>query len=92
MVNGNELCKQIYFLQEDMLFHFCCTNVVWDFDVDFVCFACSSIYKYLPCCLGCIENLNFFNKDHNPNMPCHEWTDLHHHLLCVIVILRTIRL
>jgi hypothetical protein len=42
--------------------------------------------------LGCIENLNFVNKDHNPNMPCHEWTDLHHRLLCVIVLLRTIKL
>ncbi len=65
---------------------------MWDFDVDFGCFACSSIYKSLSCCLGCIENLNFVNKDHNPNTPCHKWTDLHHYFMCVVVLLRIIKL
>jgi hypothetical protein len=82
-LNENEIPKQIHFLQEDIFFHFCCNNVMWDFDVDFGCFACSSIYKSLSCCLGYIENLNFVDKDHDPNTPCHEWIDLHHHLMCV---------
>jgi hypothetical protein len=85
MVNENDL-----FSSRRHFFHFCCINVVWDFDVDFGCFVCSSIYK--SCCLGCIENLNFVNKDHNPNTPCREWTNLHHHLMCVIIFLRTIKL
>jgi len=38
------------------------------------------------------KHLNFVNKDHNPNTPCHEWTNLHHHLMCVIILLRTIKL
>jgi hypothetical protein len=45
MVNENDL-----FFSRRHFFHFCCINVVWDFDVDFGCFVCSSFYK--SCCLG----------------------------------------
>jgi len=58
--------------------------------VDFGCFACSSIYKSLSCCWGCIKNFNFVNKDHNSNTPCHEWTNLHHHLMCVKILLNQV--